>query len=59
MVAVVGVTATLIAGAADPPHPTIRANAAKPANTREKIRTLDMGFSIVLRQLCIDQLEIG
>jgi hypothetical protein len=49
MVAVVGVTATLIAGGAEPPpnqpHPTedIRANAAKPANMRENRRTFDMG----------------
>jgi hypothetical protein len=43
MVAVAGVTATLIAGGAELPHPTIRANAAKPATTRESRVTFDMG----------------
>lgn len=41
-VAVVGATATLTGGGAELPHPTMRANAAKPANTRENRRTFDM-----------------
>ena len=42
IVAVVGLTTTLIDGGAELPHPTIRANAANPANTRENRRTFDM-----------------
>jgi len=51
IVAVVGVMATLIGGGAELPHPIIRANAAKPANTRENRRTFDMGVSIILKRL--------
>ena len=40
---------TIAGGGAPPPHPTIRANAAKPANTREKRRTFDMDFPIFLK----------
>lgn len=50
-VAVVGVTATLIAGGAELPQPTIRANAAKPANTREDRRTFDMAGPFFLKRL--------
>jgi hypothetical protein len=56
-VAVVGVMATLIAGGAELPQPTIRANAAKPANTREDKRTFDMGAPIFLKRLDKDKLE--
>jgi hypothetical protein len=48
-VAVVGVTATPIGEGAELPHPTIRANAVKPANTREDRRTFVMGDPIFLK----------
>ena len=43
------VMARLIGGGAELPQPTIRAKAAKAANTREDRRTFDMEFPIFLK----------
>ena len=51
------VMATLIGGADEPPHPTMRANAVKPANTRESRRTFDMWFTIIPKRLGADKLN--